>query len=154
GFLSACMVVEVGVSTRIDVSLAGMLFLATYAMILYLNTRELKWLVASAILSGFSLGIKLNALLWLSCLGAMLLFELVVRLRVGARGLVKSVVLYSLITLAVSSPWLIKNAIWFHNPVYPFMTGEVADLDNGPRYFNREDDLKLDAHFDAARQAD
>jgi 4-amino-4-deoxy-L-arabinose transferase-like glycosyltransferase len=153
GFLSACMVVEVGVSTRIDVSLAGMLFVATYAMILYLDTREIKWLVASAILSGFSLGIKLNALLWLSCLGAMFLFESIVRLRVGVPRLVKTAVLYSFITLVVSSPWLIKNAIWFHNPVYPFMTGEVAELNNGPRYFNREDDLKLDAHFDAARQA-
>ncbi|HEU4835106.1 MAG TPA: glycosyltransferase family 39 protein [Pyrinomonadaceae bacterium] len=153
GFLSACMVVEVGVSTRIDVSLAGMLFLATYAMILYLDTRELKWLVMSAILSGFSLGIKLNAVLWLSCLGAMFLFESIVRLRVGAPRLVKTAVLYAFITLAVSSPWLIKNAIWFHNPVYPFITGELADFDNGPRYFNRDDDLKLDAHFDAARQA-
>jgi 4-amino-4-deoxy-L-arabinose transferase-like glycosyltransferase len=153
GFLSACMVVEVGISTRIDVALAGMLFLATYAMILYLDTREMKWLVASAILSGFSLGIKLNALLWLSCLGAMFLFESIVRLRVGVSRLLKTAVLYSFITLAVSSPWLIKNAIWFHNPVYPFMTGEVADLNNGPRYFDRDDDLKLDAHFDAARKA-
>ncbi len=153
GFLSACMVVEVGVSTRIDVSLAGMLFLATYAMILYLDTQDIKWLFASAILSGFSLGIKLNALLWLSLLGAMLLFESIVRLRVSAPRLAKTAVLYTLITLAVSSPWLIKNAVWFHNPVYPFITGELADLDNGPRYFNREDDLKLDAHFDAARQA-
>jgi 4-amino-4-deoxy-L-arabinose transferase-like glycosyltransferase len=153
GFLSACMVVEVGISTRIDVALAGMLFLATYAMILYLDTREMKWLVASAILSGFSLGIKLNALLWLSCLGAMFLFESIVRLRVGVSRLLKTAVLYSFITLAVSSPWLIKNAIWFHNPVYPFMTGEVADLNNGPRYFDRDDDLKLDAHFDAVRKA-
>jgi len=153
GFLSACMVVEVGVSTRIDVSLAGMLFLATYAMIIYLNTQDLKWLITSAILSGFSLGIKLNALLWLGLLGVMLLFESIVRLRVGAPRVFKTAVLYTVITLAVSSPWLIKNAIWFHNPVYPFLTGEVAGLDNGPRYFNREDELKLDAHFDAARNA-
>ena len=153
GFLSACMVVEVGISTRIDVSLSGMLFLATYAMIVYLDTQDIKWLVTSAILSGFSLGIKLNALLWLSCLGVMLLFESIVRLRVGVPRLAKTAALYALITLAVSSPWLIKNAIWFHNPVYPFITGELAELNNGPRYFNREDDLKLDAHFDAARKA-
>jgi 4-amino-4-deoxy-L-arabinose transferase-like glycosyltransferase len=154
GFLSACMVVEVGVSTRIDVSLAGMLFLATYAMILYLDTRDMRWLFASAILSGFSLGIKLNALLWLGCLGAMFLFESIVRLRVGFPRLVKTTVLYAFITLAVSSPWLIKNAIWFHNPVYPFITGELAEFNDWqPRYFNSEDERKLDAHFDAARQA-
>ena len=154
GLLSACMVVEVGVSTRIDVSLAGMLFLATYAMMVYLDTREIKWLFISAILSGFSVGIKLNALLWLSCLGVMLLFESVVRLRMSAPRVVKTTLLYVLITLAVSSPWLIKNAIWFHNPVYPFITGELADFNDGqPRYFNRADEVKIDAHFDAARQA-
>ena len=154
GFLSAAMVVEVGVSTRIDVSLAGMLFLATYAMMLYLDTREMKWLFTSAILSGFSIGIKLNAGLWLACLVAMLLFESAVRLRIAAPRILKTIVLYSLITLALSSPWLIKNAIWFHNPVYPFVTGELADFNNGkPRYFGREDEVKLDAHFDAARKA-
>ena len=154
GFLSACMVIEVGVSTRIDVSLAGMLFLATYAMIVYLETRDTKWLVASAILSGFSLGIKLNALLWLGCIGAMLLVESIVRLRVSFPRLARTTVIYTVITLAVSSPWLIKNAIWFHNPVYPFITGELAELNDGqPRYFDKQDDLKLDAHFDAAREA-
>ncbi|HET6979076.1 MAG TPA: glycosyltransferase family 39 protein [Pyrinomonadaceae bacterium] len=153
GFLSACIVVEVGVSTRIDVSLAGMLFLATYAMILYLDNRNIKWLVASAILSGFSMGIKLNALLWLVCLGIMLLVELIVRLRVNPPQLAKAIGLYVFITLTVSSPWLIKNTIWFHNPVYPFITGELAEFNEGyPRYFNREDELRLDAHFDTARR--
>jgi 4-amino-4-deoxy-L-arabinose transferase-like glycosyltransferase len=154
GFLSACMVVEVGVSTRIDVSLAGMLFLATYAMMLYLDTRDMRWLFAAAILSGFSLGIKLNALLWLGCLGAMFLFESIVRLRVGLPRLMKTGLVYAFITLAVSSPWLIKNAIWFHNPVYPFLTGELAEFNDWqPRYFNQDDERKLDAHFDAVRQA-
>jgi 4-amino-4-deoxy-L-arabinose transferase-like glycosyltransferase len=154
GFLTASMVVEVGVSSRIDVSLAGMLFLATYAMMIYLDSRNTRWLFASAILSGFSLGIKLNAGLWLACLGFMFLFESLVRLRVSFRSLAKHAALYVFITLAVSSPWLVKNLIWFHNPIYPFITGELADFTDGrPRYFNAEDEQKLDAHFDAARNA-
>jgi hypothetical protein len=154
GLLSACMVVEVGVSTRIDASLAGMLFLATYAMILYLDSRDIKWLFTSAILSGFSVGIKLNAILWLGCVVAMLLFESRVRLRMSAPRMMKTTMLYGLITLAVSAPWLIKNAIWFHNPIYPFVTGELAEFnDRQPRYFTREDELKIDAQFDAARKA-
>ena len=154
GFLSASMVVEVGISTRIDVSLAGMLFLATYAMMVYLESRKTGWLIASAILSGFSLGIKLNAVLWLSCLGLMFLVESVVRLRSSFAQVAKATLLYVSIALAVSSPWLIKNLIWFHNPIYPFITGELADFNQGePRYFNAEDERKLDAHFDAARAA-
>lgn len=154
GFLTASMVVEVGISTRIDVSLAGMLFLATYAMMVYLDTRNLRWLFASAILSGFSLGIKLNAALWLGGLGIMFLYESLVRLRTNFGELIKTAAVYALITFAISSPWLMKNAIWFHNPVYPFITGELAEFTNGnPRYFNAEDERKLDAHFDAARVA-
>lgn len=154
GFLTASMVVEVGVSSRIDVSLAGMLFLATYAMMIYLDSRNVRWLFASAILSGFSLGIKLNAVLWLACLGFMFLFESRVRLRVNINSLAKNAALYVFITLAVSSPWVLKNLIWFHNPIYPFITGELADFTDGkPRYFNAEDEQKLDAHFDAARNA-
>lgn len=151
GFLSASMVVEVGVSTRIDVSLAGMLFLATYAMMIYLDSRNIRWLFASAILSGFSLGIKLNAVLWLACLGLMFLFE---SRRSSIKNIAKTATLYALITFAISSPWLIKNAIWFHNPIYPFITGELADFTGWtPRYFSAEDEHKLDAHFDTARNA-
>ena len=154
GFLTASMVVEVGISTRIDVSLAGMLFLATYAMIVYLETRKLGWLIGSAVLSGFSLGIKLNAAGWLLCVGVMFLFESIVRLRTSLKELAKWALLYAAIALAVSSPWLLKNAVWFNNPVYPFITGELASFDQGqPRYFTAEDERKLDAHFDTARAA-
>ena len=153
GFLAASMVVEVGVTARIDVSLAGMLFLATYAMIIHLETGSRGWLFTSAILSGFSLGIKLNALLWVGCVVLLFLFESVVRLRRDILSVAKTAALYTLITLALASPWLLKNLVWFHNPVYPFLTGELAEFNNGnPRYFNREDEQKLDAHFDAARK--
>jgi len=54
----------------------------------------------------------------------------------------------------VASPWYIKNAIWFHNPVYPFITGEIADVGtDGVRYFDAEAERKLDAHFDETRRA-
>lgn len=153
GFLAASMVVEVGVTTRIDVSLAGMLFLATYAMIIHLETGRRDWLFTSAILSGFSLGIKLNALLWIGCVILLFLFESVVRFRRDILSVAKTAALYTLITLALASPWLLKNLVWFHNPVYPFVTGELAEFNNGnPRYFNLQDEQKLDAHFDAVRK--
>lgn len=154
GLLTASMVVEVGISTRIDVSLAGMLFLATYAMMAYLESRKIGWLIASAILSGFSLGIKLNAALWLMCMVLMFLIESILKLRTNIGQLAKITLLYGAISLAVSSPWLLKNLVWFHNPIYPFISGELASFDQGqPRYFNAEDERKLDAHFDAARAA-
>jgi hypothetical protein len=68
--------------------------------------------------------------------------------------LLKAGLIYVFIALAIASPWYIKNAIWFHNPMYPFLTGEVAEFGpSGVRYFNADDERKLDAHFDAARTA-
>ena len=152
-FFAAGMIVELAVTTRIDVSLAGMLFACTYAMINYLSTRSRAWLWLSAVFAGFSLGIKHTAALWIFFVGILYLVE-TIRSRESIFKVLQYGVMYTFLALAVASPWYIKNAIWFHNPIYPFVTGEVAEFGpNGVRYFNAEDERKLDAHFEAARKA-
>jgi 4-amino-4-deoxy-L-arabinose transferase-like glycosyltransferase len=152
-FFASGMIVELAVTTRIDVSLAGMLFACTYAMINYLSTRSRAWLWLSAVFAGFSLGIKHTAALWIFLVGILYLVE-TLRSRDSISKVLQYGVIYTFLALAVASPWYIKNAIWFHNPIYPFVTGEVAAFGpNGIRYFNAEDERKLDAHFEAARTA-
>ena len=152
-FFASGMIVEVAVTTRIDVSLAGILFACTYAMINYLTTRRREWLWLSALFAGFSLGIKHTAALWIFLVGILYLVE-TIRKRESILRVLQNGVLYTMLALVVASPWYIKNAIWFHNPIYPFGTGEVADFGpNGVRYFNADDERKLDAHFAAAREA-
>jgi hypothetical protein len=120
-------------------------------MMVYFQTGQRGWLYASAMLAGFGLGIKYSAGIVIFFLGIMFLVESFLR-RQGAVAIIKRGVLYSAILAAVASPWFIKNFIWFGNPVYPFITGEAADLTPGQfRYFNAEDQTKLDAHFDKAR---
>jgi len=153
GFFAAGMVVEVAVTSRIDVSLAGMLFLALYAMMVYFDTGQCGWFYTSAMLAGFALGIKYSAGIAICFLAIMFLVESALR-RVGAVTIIKRGILYSAILAAVASPWFIKNLIWFGNPVYPFITGEAADLTPGHfRYFDPEDQTRLDAHFERARRA-
>lgn len=152
-FFGAGMVVEVAVSTRIDVTLAGMLFFATYGMMVNLATGKKEWLYLSAILSGFALGIKLTAGLWIALLGIMYLTESLLRKKALLAQIIKQGLAFALITAALSSPWLIKNLIWFHNPVYPFITGEVAEHEkNGPHFFTLADESKLNTHFEQARR--
>ena len=152
-FLASGMIVELAVTTRIDVSLAGMLFACTYAMINYLSTRSRAWLWLSAVFAGFSLGIKHTAALWIFLVGILYLVE-TIRSRESIPKVLQYGVIYTFLALAVASPWYLKNAVWFHNPIYPFVTGEVAEFGpNGVRYFNAEDERKLDAHFEAARKA-
>jgi hypothetical protein len=151
-FFATGMVVEVAVTSRIDVSLAAMLFLAVYAMMVYFETAQAGWLYASAVLAGFGLGIKYSAGIVIFFLGIMFVVESFLRGRDSAVTVVKRGILYAAILAAVASPWFIKNLIWFGNPVYPFITGEAADPTPGQfRYFNAEDQAKLDAHFERAR---
>jgi len=150
-FFAAGMVIEVGITTRVDVSVAGMLFVTTYATINYLQAGERSWLWTSALLAGFSLGVKHSAALWLILVGVMYVVE-----SLRKTSLVKTLkygIVYAVIALAVVSPWYAKNYAWFGNPFYPFFTGEVASSGpDGLRYFNSEDELKLDAHFDLVRK--
>lgn len=153
GFFGAGMVVEVAVTSRIDLTLAGMVFLATYAMMVFLETGGRGWLYISAILSGYCLGIKYTAGVWIALLVFIFFFEGLRRKRERFFNLLKQAFLYAIIVAALASPWLIKNMVWYHNPLYPFVTGEAAEFtEAGPRFFNLEDERRLDGHFDAARR--
>lgn len=154
-FFGAGMVIEVAVTARIDVTLAGMMFLAAYAMMIYLESERAAWLYTSGLLSGLALGIKYTAAIWAALLVMMLIVERVIRKRSRLSALAGQCVIFGVIALAVGSPWYIKNLIWFHNPAYPFLTGEVAEVDGGHvRYFDDADVRRMDAHLVAVRSED
>src|SRR6185503_12251033 len=155
GFFGAGMVVEVAITARIDVMLAGFLFFATYALTVYLEERQTHWLWLSAFLAGVAVSIKLTGLIWVALLGCLYLLqtlprasksELFLHLRRGT--------LYSLILLAVISPWLLKNYAYFRDPFYPFAHGEtVNDQRSQPiAYFGDAEEAKLDSYYQAARE--
>ena len=151
-FFAAGMVVEVSVTSRVDVSLAGMLFMCTYAMVNYLDGRERGWFWISALLAGFSLGIKHTAVIWLALVGVMYLVQRLASNRDRVMAVLGSGVAYALLAFAIASPWYLKNYVWFHNPVYPLLTGEVADFGTqGVRYFDANDERRLDTHFNTVR---
>lgn len=152
-FIGGAMVIEVGVTARIDVALAGMIFAATLALIIYLDTEKRGWLYVASLLAGFSIGIKLNALAWFGLLGVMLLVELFRSNHRSRTENLRDVLLFGSIMLITASPWLIKNAVWFQNPIYPFRTGEVVEFEAGRiRYFNEADERQQEEHFARVRQ--
>ncbi|MEW6127619.1 MAG: glycosyltransferase family 39 protein [Acidobacteriota bacterium] len=152
-FFSAGVVLEVAISNRIDVTVAGMMFLASYAMVNYFESNRIQWLWQSALFSGFSLSIKYTAAIWIASLGVMFLYEGLVRKREPLLNWVKNGAFFTLIMCAAVSPWLIKNAVYFKNPLYPFITGEVADYGaQGIRYFTAPDEKRMDDYFIQSKQ--
>ena len=154
-FFGAGMVVEVGVTARIDVTLAGVLFLDTYAMTVYLDQRLPKWLWLSAFLSGIAVGIKLTALIWIGALGCMYLIQTLHE--ASARERLRHLWLgacYSLILVAVVSPWLVKNYVYFHDPIYPFARGETVNdrRSEAVSYFGPAQEQKLEQYFRRAQE--
>ena len=154
GFFGAGMVVEVAVTSRIDVSLAGILFLATYAMTVYVETRKASWLYVSAAFAGFGLSIKYSAAGWPALLLLMFLIEGLVGHRESVSSLLRRGIGFLFVVSIIASPWYFKNLLWFHNPVYPFLSGEATEVGPGVvRYFGDEDERKIAAHFEEARNA-
>ena len=153
GLFGAGMVTEVAITTRVDVTLAGMGFVALYAMMNYFETDSRGWLLTSALLSGFSLGIKYTAAIWVGLIGVMFIYESLLRkrerfIKVLARGL-----LFSAVALTAFSPWMVKNYAYFKNPVYPFVTGEVAEYGaQGTRFFNADDESKMEVYLAQSRR--
>jgi len=92
-----------------------------FALLVWFNERESKWLFLSAVLCGFAMGTKYTGLYFFV---ASLLIMLL-RLAFDKKGLaliVKSAILFGVIALLVSSPWFIKSLIYTGNPVYPALT--------------------------------
>lgn len=155
GFFGAGMVTEVAITARIDVILAAFLFLATYSLTIYLEDRETRWLWLSAFLSGVAVSVKLTGLSWVALLGCMYLFETLMRSPKPELFLhLRRGVFYFLILVAVISPWLVKNYVYFRDPFYPFAHGEtVNDQRTQPiAYFGDTEEAKLDSYFQSAKE--
>jgi hypothetical protein len=153
GFFGAGMVTEVSITARIDVTVAGMVFIATYAMTNYLETDKRGWLVVSALLAGFSLGVKYTAGVWIAMIGVMYLYECLFKKRQPVMKVLTNGIIFVAIAFAGICPWLVKNYAFFKNPVYPFMTGEVAEYNGSDiRYFNADDEQKMEAFYAQARK--
>ncbi len=77
-------------------------------------------------LAGFGLGTKYSVL-WLA-----LAFGVVVLWRGradGWRAALSYGAVYALTAFAVFLPWLVRNALWYHNPLYPFVF-DAAEMDS------------------------
>jgi tetratricopeptide (TPR) repeat protein len=115
-----------------DVALSYFFVLSIYALINYFSskssstngtndTKKSKWFILSAIFSGIAMGSKYTGVFTL--FGILLLITCYEHFKMRKRftEIAKQISIFTVVVVAIMSPWLIKNMIYTGNPIYPFL---------------------------------
>jgi len=122
-FLSIPIIVKLSTTVYVDL---GLIFFSTASLLLLLkwieNHFRLKFLIASAIFCGLSMGTKYNGLVTFFLLTLFVPF-LYSRYTEGGKTSSFKAAGYGIVFLFVAllffSPWMIRNYIWTSNPIFP-----------------------------------
>ncbi len=123
-FLSLPVVVKLSITVYVDL---GLIFFSTASLLALIRWEESgmrwRWMIVSAVSCGLALGTKYNGLITFFLLSAIVIF-LVIRSSglVGGGALFRGAcwaAAFASISLAVFSPWMIRNVRWTGNPIYP-----------------------------------
>lgn len=120
-WISSPLMMMLGSSGYIEMSLACLLTAAAYAFAVWLETRERGWLLLAAALLGFAEGTKYLALFPILLAGLVLLYR-AARARWSA-GSLTDVYLFTAMTIAVSLPWHLRMGLLTGNPIWPYASG-------------------------------
>lgn len=123
-FISIPMVVRTSTTAYVDI---GLVFFITACVMSFFCWRDDEyknngWLFISAVAMGLALGTKYNALPAWFFLSLAVVF-IYSKETGGQWGALKHGLIFVVLSLAVFSPWLIKNAVLTGNPFYPLFKG-------------------------------
>jgi len=123
-FLYTPIIVKLSTTVYVDL---GLIFFSTGSLLFFLQWVEkdfsIKYLLLSAIFCGLAMGTKYNGLVT-ACLLVLFIPFSFSRLAGPGRlaGILKPLgytLLFLLISMAVFSPWMVRNYVWKKNPIYP-----------------------------------
>jgi hypothetical protein len=100
--------------------------LTAFAAILRYEPGAAFWLLLSAVLAGAAMGVKATGLFAVAGIALVLVYRL--RGNPGAAG--RALLAFGLAASLPVLPWLAKNAIYRHNPVFPFLTSVFGVPEN------------------------
>jgi len=121
------IILLVGGTARIDVTLGVFLLLAHYALLLALRREgDPANVYVAALLMGFALATKLHALLYGAALAPLALAVLFQQTGSLGRAAVRFALCMALVILA-AAPYLAKNVVLLGAPLYPFFTTPMLE---------------------------
>ena len=122
-FLSIPIVIKLSITAYVDL---GLIFFSTASLFALFKWRDsgfqLKFLVLSAMFCGLAMGSKYNGLIIFFLLTFFVPF-IYSRYAPSAKpnhvNVIGQAVIFAGLALLVFSPWMIRNYLWTHNPIYP-----------------------------------
>jgi len=113
----ACPIVGYdGATAYIDVAVAALLFAIFYLLQIWVEERRTGLLVLIGLLAGFAYGMKYTAFVAAPYAVILIAWK---SWRKGQK-ILRPVVLVSACALAMMAPWLVRNWMWYGNPLSPF----------------------------------
>jgi 4-amino-4-deoxy-L-arabinose transferase-like glycosyltransferase len=104
-----------------DLALTAFVFGAYFALFVWMETQEKKWLILAGLFAGFALGVKYLALFSFCIQGLVILIFHGFR-RSKAPRIFWDLILFTLITAAVGCVWYLRASLATGNPFYPYLT--------------------------------
>jgi len=131
-FLSVPIIVKLSITVYVDL---GVVFFTTASLLLLLHWAEQhfawRWLVLAGLCGGLAAGAKYNGIVSIIVLTLLtpLLYQqsATKQTRSNAKALLCGIV-FTAAALASFSPWLIRNATWTGNPIYPLHNASIQKL--------------------------
>jgi len=136
-FFSLPIIVKLSITVYVDL---GLVFFSTGALLLVLkwvnSDFKIRYLIYSAVVCGLAMGTKYNGLITFFLLTLLVVF-LHARYRRGrSYGVLEACKygsFFSLISIVLFSPWMIRDYIWTGNPIYPLYNHWFnPDVHTGP----------------------
>jgi hypothetical protein len=102
-----------------DMLFALFLVLGFFSLATWHNEKKDRWLVTAAVYSGFALGTKYTALFFGMGVLSLIMTAIMISDKKSVRTIFCKWGIFILLSMAVASPWLIKNFIATGNPFFP-----------------------------------
>lgn len=116
----------VAVTARVDVTLALYVFMGHYMVLAAIsNRRAHPYLYLAGLILGFALGIKYHALVYAAVLTPLVLWVVYLSSKRLRSTPFRPLLVFSLLFLVASIPWLLKNWVLLGSPLYPFFTERI-----------------------------
>lgn len=124
----------------IDMGWAVYEFLAVYALTVWAEKNDNRWLFLAGVMEGLALGTKYLGLFGGAAAGLWILWK---HRKSGWKIAARAIAIFGGVALLIAAPWYLRNLLSLGNPVYPYLGSNVGSLIGNYEEFGILDYLAL-----------